>query len=93
MSSGEDEFERALEDAPIEGLNSLSRELGEEQGRLTELYERAREGEQRRLIKGMIRQVAANSGSVDASITAHKDAPRDRPPTPEEHPEEPEPSA
>jgi transcriptional regulator with XRE-family HTH domain len=78
MSSGEDEFERALEGAPIEGLNTLSRELGEEQGRLTELYERARGSEQRRLIKGLIRQVAANSGSVDASIIAHRDAPRDR---------------
>lgn len=78
MSSGEDEFERALEGAPIEGLNTLSRELGEEQGRLTELYERARGSEQRRLIKGLIRQVAANSGSVDASISAHKDAPPDR---------------
>ena len=78
MSSGEDEFECALEGAPIEGLNTLSRELGEEQGRLTELYERARGSEQRRLIKGLIRQVAANSGSVDASITAHRDAPHDR---------------
>ena len=93
MSSGEDEFERALEDAPIEGLNSLSRELGEEQGRLTELYERARGSEQRRLIKGMIRQVAANSGSVDASITAHRGAPRDRLPAREEQQERPEPSA
>src|SRR3712207_9373648 len=31
MSSGEDEFERRLEGASIEGLSSLSRELGEEQ--------------------------------------------------------------
>jgi transcriptional regulator with XRE-family HTH domain len=87
MSSGEDEFERALEGAPIEGLNSLSRELGEEQGRLTELYERARGSEQRRLIKGLIRQVAANSGSVDASITAHRDAPRERVSSPQAPPE------
>ncbi len=69
MSSGEEEFERRLEGAPIERLNSLFRELGEEQGRLRRLYGEARGSEQRRLIKTMIRQVAANSGSVEASIT------------------------
>jgi transcriptional regulator with XRE-family HTH domain len=73
MSSGEEEFERELEGAPIERLNSLFRELGEEQGRLRRLYGEARGSEQRRLIKAMIRQVAANSGSVEASITVHKD--------------------
>jgi len=86
MSSGEDEFERAVEGASIERLNSLSRELGEEQGRLTELYERAHGSEQRRLIKGLIRQVAANSGSVDASITAHRDRRPGPPPEPERRP-------
>src|SRR3712207_5763424 len=70
MSSGEDEFERGLEGASMEGLSFLSRELGEEQGRLRRLYGEARGSEQRRLIKSMIRQVAANSGSVEASITA-----------------------
>jgi transcriptional regulator with XRE-family HTH domain len=70
MSSGEAEFERGLEGASIEGLSSLFRELGEEQGRLRRLYGEARGSEQRRLIKSMIRQVAANSGSVEASITA-----------------------
>ena len=73
MSSGEEEFERELEGAPIERLNSLLGELGEEQGRLRRLYGEARGSEQRRLIKTMIRQVAANSGSVEASITAQKD--------------------
>src|ERR687883_2163301 len=73
MSSGEEEFERELEGAPIETLNSLFRELGEEQGRLRRLYGEARGSEQRRLIKTMIRQVAANSGSVEASITAQQD--------------------
>jgi transcriptional regulator with XRE-family HTH domain len=73
MSSGEDEFERGLEDASMEGLSSLSRELDEEQGRLRRMYGDARGSEQRRLIKTMIRQVAANSGSVEASITAHED--------------------
>jgi hypothetical protein len=73
MSSGEDEFERGLEGAPVERLSSLFRELGAEQGRLKRLYGEARGNEQRRLIKTMIRQVAANSGSVEASITAQND--------------------
>src|ERR687895_1165005 len=80
MSSGEQEFERELEGAPIERLNSLFRELGEEQGRLRRLYGDARGSEQRRLIKTMIRQVAANSGSVEASITAQEPDPEDQPP-------------
>ena len=78
MSSGEQEFERELEGAPIERLNSLFRELGEEQGRLRRLYGEARGNEQRRLIKTMIRQVAANSGSLEASITAKEDRPPER---------------
>ena len=73
MSSGEEEFERELEGASIERLNSLLSELGEEQGRLRRLYGEARGSEQRRLIKTMIRQVAANSGSVEASINAQRD--------------------
>ena len=79
MSSGEEEFERGLEGATIERLNSLFRELGEEQGRLRRLYGEARGSEQRRLIKTMIRQVAANSGSVEASITAQEPGLDDRP--------------
>jgi transcriptional regulator with XRE-family HTH domain len=75
MSSGEDEFERGLEGAPVERLSSLFRELGTEQGRLKRLYGEARGNEQRRLIKTMIRQVAANSGSVEASITAQEPGP------------------
>jgi hypothetical protein len=81
MSSGDEEFERGLEGASIEGLNSLSGELDEEESRLRRLYGEARGSEQRRLIKSMIRQVAANSGSVEASIAAHKDNLKDRPPT------------
>src|SRR5215210_5900062 len=73
MSSGDEEFERGLEDASIEGLFSLSEELHEEKVRLRRLYGEAGGRDQRRLIKGMIRQVAANSGSVEASISAHKD--------------------
>src|SRR5215218_3000405 len=73
LASGDEEFERGLEAASIEGLFSLSEELDEEQVRLRRLYGEAKGSEQRRLIKGMIRQVAANSGSVEASISAHKD--------------------
>ena len=80
MSSGEDEFERGLEGASIERLSSLLGELGEEQGRLRRLYGETRGSGQRRVIKTLIRQVAANSGSVEASITAHDDQREDRPP-------------
>jgi transcriptional regulator with XRE-family HTH domain len=73
MASDDEEFERELEAASIEGLSSLSDQLDEEEIRLRRLYGEARGDRQRRLIKGMIRQVAANSGSVEASILAHKD--------------------
>jgi len=73
MASDDEEFERGLEAASIEGLSSLSERLGEEELRLRRLYGEARGGRQRRLIKAMIRQVAANSGSVEASIMAHPD--------------------
>jgi transcriptional regulator with XRE-family HTH domain len=89
MSSGEEEFERGLEGASIERLGSLFRELGEEQGRLKRLYGEARGNEQRRLIKTMIRQVAANSGSVEASITAQEPGGEDRPPESREPRDEP----
>jgi transcriptional regulator with XRE-family HTH domain len=73
MSSDDEEFERELETASIEGLSSLSGQLDDEEERLRGLYGEAKGDEQRRLIKGMIRQVAANSGSVEASIMAHPD--------------------
>lgn len=75
IASGEEEFERGLEGASVEGLNSLSRDLGEEEGRLRRLYGEARDEEQRRKIKGRIRRVAADSGSVGASISIHPDTP------------------
>src|ERR671916_2199033 len=75
MAAGEEEFERGLEGASVEGLSLLSRDLGAEGGRLMRLYGEARDEEQRRLIKVRIRRVAADSGSVDASISAHPDAP------------------
>jgi hypothetical protein len=57
IASNDEEFERGLEEASIEGLSTLSDELDEEETRLRRLYEQARGEEQRRLIKGMIRQV------------------------------------
>jgi transcriptional regulator with XRE-family HTH domain len=73
MASDDEEFERELERASIEGLSSLSERLLEEEARLRRLYGEARGDRQRRLIKAMLRQVAANSGSVEASIMAHPD--------------------
>lgn len=73
MAAGEDEFERGLEGASVEGLSSLSRDLGEEEGRLRRLYGEATGAEERRRIKGRLRRVAADSGSVEASIEAHPD--------------------
>ena len=73
MASDDEEFERELEATSIEGLSSLFERLGEEELRLRKLYGEARGDRQRRLIKAMIRQVAANSGSVQASIVAHPD--------------------
>ena len=73
MSSGDEEVERGLEAASIEGFFSLSEELYEEKVLLRRLHGEARGSAQRRLIKGMIRQVAANSGSVETSISAHED--------------------
>src|SRR5215203_340398 len=74
MSSREEEFEDGLEGAEIGDLHTLSRELGEEQERLRRLYGEARGAEQRRLIKGRIRDVAAQYGSVEASIAYHPDS-------------------
>jgi transcriptional regulator with XRE-family HTH domain len=73
MASDDEEFESELEAASIEGLSTLFERLGEEELRLRKLYGEARGDQQRRLIKAMIRQVAANSGSVEASIMAHPD--------------------
>lgn len=74
IASDDEEFERGLDEATIEGLSTLSYELGEEELRLRRVYEQARGEEQRRSIKAMIRRVAANFGSVEASIMAHPDS-------------------
>jgi transcriptional regulator with XRE-family HTH domain len=73
MSSREEEFEKGLEGATLDGLLGLSRELDDEHERLRKLYGEARDVEQRRLIKGHIRGVAAQHGSVETSITYHPD--------------------
>lgn len=80
MSAREEEFEREVEEASLESLGTLSRLLDEEQDRLQRLYEEVSASvEQRRSIKRRIRNVAAQSGSVDASILFHKhqNGPRD----------------
>ena len=73
MSSREAEFEEGLEEATLDGLRALSRELAEEQERLRGLYGEARGAEQQRLVKRRIRDVAAQQGSVEASIAHHPD--------------------
>ena len=73
MSSREDEFEDGLEEATLGGLLALSRKLEEEQDRLHGLYGKESDTGRRRLIKARIRGVAAQRGSVDASIAHHPD--------------------
>lgn len=78
MSAGEDEFEHVLEEASLNRLENLSKELRDERGRLQELYGEFPEGsEQRRYIKRQIQAVSARSGSVTTSIIFHKDAGRE----------------
>jgi transcriptional regulator with XRE-family HTH domain len=88
-SSPETEFERGLEGASLSRLESLSRELDEERGRLQELYGLFPSGsEQRRLVKRQIRDVSAQSGSVSTSIMFHQRAPDGDPPGRREPPDE-----
>jgi transcriptional regulator with XRE-family HTH domain len=66
--SEEGEFERGLEGASLESLDSLSRELDSEQERLQRLYgEFPEASEQGRFLKRQIREVAGQSGSVKTS--------------------------
>ncbi len=80
--SEESEFERGLEGASLESLDSLSRELDAEQERLQRLYSEFPEAsEQRRFIKRQIREVAGQSGSVKTSAMVRRielDAKRSR---------------
>src|SRR5215203_3128512 len=71
--SEEGEFERGLEGASLESLDSLSRELDAEQERLQRLYEEFPEAsEQGRFIKRQIREVAGQSGSVKTSAMVRR---------------------
>jgi hypothetical protein len=71
--SEEGEFERGLEGASLESLDSLSRELDAEQERLQRLYgEFPEASEQSRFIKRQIREVAGQSGSVKTSAMVRR---------------------
>ena len=71
--SEEGEFERGLEGASLESLDSLSRELDAEQERLQRLYgEFSEASEQGRFIKRQIREVAGQSGSVKTSAMVRR---------------------
>ena len=72
-SSREEEFEEGLDEATLGRLMSLSRELGEERERLLRFYGEARGRDERRLIKGRVREVAARHGSIEVSIAHHPD--------------------
>lgn len=74
MAVREEEFEREVDEAPLESLNALRRELAEEQARLRRLYgEFPRGSEQRRFVKQQIREVAGQSESVRTSAMFHPD--------------------
>jgi transcriptional regulator with XRE-family HTH domain len=72
--TGDGEFERGLEGASLESLDSsLSRELDVEQERLQRLYgEFPEASEQGRFIKRQIREVAGQSGSVKTSAMVRR---------------------
>jgi transcriptional regulator with XRE-family HTH domain len=71
--SEEGEFERGLEGASLESLDSLSRELDAEQERLQRLYREFPEASQQgRFIKRQIREVAGQSGSVKTSAMVRR---------------------
>src|SRR5215211_4867490 len=71
--SGDGEFESGLEGASLESLDSLSRGLDVEHGRLQRLYgEFPEDSEQGRFIKRQIREVAGRSGSVKASAIVRR---------------------
>jgi transcriptional regulator with XRE-family HTH domain len=71
--TGEGEFESGLEDASLDSLDYLSRELDAEQGRLQRLYgEFPESSDQGRFVKQQIREVAGRSGSVKASAMVRR---------------------
>lgn len=72
----EEDFEREVEGASLENLDALKRELEEEQRRLQTLYGEALVSGEQREIKRRIRNVAAQTSSVDTSIMFHRDEQR-----------------
>jgi transcriptional regulator with XRE-family HTH domain len=73
-STEEERFEREIEEASLDRLKSLAWELNEERERLQRLYGEFPEGsEQRRFLKGQIREVSAQSGSITTSMMFHSE--------------------
>jgi transcriptional regulator with XRE-family HTH domain len=73
-SAREERFEQLIDGASLEELKSLVQDLEEERKRLQRLYGEFPEGSnQRRFIKGRIRDISAQSGSVATSIMFHSD--------------------
>jgi len=73
-SAGKEKFEQAIEDASLEELKSLVEELEKERERLQTLYGEFPEGsEQRRFIKGQIRDVSAQTASIATSMMFYRD--------------------
>jgi transcriptional regulator with XRE-family HTH domain len=73
-SAEEGEFERELEEASLDRLQSLARDLKEERERLQRLYGEFPEGsKQRRFIKRQIREVSAKYGSIKTSMMFHSE--------------------
>ena len=73
-STEEEKFEREIEEASLDRLKSLAWELNEERERLQRLYGEFPEGsKQRRFIKGQIREVSAQSGSITTSMMFHSE--------------------
>jgi transcriptional regulator with XRE-family HTH domain len=75
-SAEKEKFEQVIEGASLGELKSLVQELEEERERLQRLYGEFPEGsEQRRFIKGLIGNIAAQSASITTSVMfySHKD--------------------
>ncbi len=73
-SAGKENFEQVIEGASLDELKALVEELEKERERLQRLYGEFPEGsEQRRFIKGQIRDVSAQSGSISTSMIFHSD--------------------
>ena len=73
-SAGKERFEQVIEGASLDELKSLFEELEKERERLQMLYGEFPEGsEQRRFIKGQIRDVSAQSASITTSMMFYPD--------------------